>query len=72
MVNFHGNLLAVRKCVLAAKKTLVQTMRSPDIPVEVDCVGGDGDHDQYLESDLVLFGDVVLVTYLQALLSHYF
>ena len=35
-------------------------------------MGGDGDHDRYLESDLVLFGDVVLATYLQALLSHYF
>ena len=43
-----------------------------NLPVEVDCVGGVGDHDQYLEFDLVLSGDEVLVTYLQALSSHYF
>ena len=43
-----------------------------NLPVEVDCVGGVGDHDQYLEFDLVLSGDEVLVTYLQALSLHYF
>ena len=42
------------------------------IPAEVDCVGGGGDLDRYLEFDLVLFGDEVLVTYLLALLLHYF
>ena len=43
-----------------------------DIPAEVDYVGGDGDLDQYLEFDLVLFGGEVSVTYLRALLLHYF
>ena len=42
------------------------------IPAEVDCVGGGGDLDRYLEFDLVLFGDEVLVAYLRALLLHYF
>ena len=54
------------------RKTFVTNYDCAGIPVEVDCVGGDGDHDRYLESDLVLFGGVVLATYLQALLSHYF
>jgi hypothetical protein len=65
----------VRKYALVAKQVELYKIFCKvtcHLPVEVDYVGGDGDLDRYLEFDLVLFGDEVLVTYLRALLLHYF
>ena len=73
--NFHGSSLVVRKYALVAKHVELYkkiTEVACQLPVEVDYVGGDGDLYRYLEFDLVLFDGEVLVTYLQALLLHYF